>query len=115
VCDEIEAWRPVHANIYISEEVRLPSLKERLYYLIEAGEAYIALPGGVGTLAEIAMTWNQMQTEVIPARPFILVGTGWHLIFQSILERQAEHIKPMHAKQLHFAADAESAFALLEG
>ena len=69
-CDQIEAWRPVKPNQWLMQEIRHPTLHARLLSLIEECEAAIALPGGVGTLAEIVMMWNLIQTAVIaPRRP----------------------------------------------
>jgi predicted Rossmann-fold nucleotide-binding protein len=41
-------------------------LHERLLALIDGCDAAIALPGGVGTLLEIAMMWNRMIVDAIP-------------------------------------------------
>ena len=70
-CDEIEAWRPVAPNQWVAHEKRRPTLRERLYVLIDECDGAIALPGGIGTLAEIALTWSQLQihrgdSEMIP-------------------------------------------------
>src|SRR5512140_1152626 len=77
-CVEVETWRKVKPNAWVMEEWRFPSLHERLLALIDGCDAAIALPGGVGTLLEIAMLWNRMIVEAIPQRPLILVGDGWH-------------------------------------
>ena len=52
-CDEIERFRPGKPNAWVKEEQRFPDLVQRLNALIEGCDAAIALPGGVGTLAEI--------------------------------------------------------------
>ena len=46
---------PRPANPYIVEEVRTQNFPERLMTLIERGDAYLVLPGGTGTLAELAL------------------------------------------------------------
>jgi uncharacterized protein (TIGR00730 family) len=52
---------PRPANPYIVEEVRTQNFPERLMTLIERGDAYVVLPGGTGTLAELAMCWEMMN------------------------------------------------------
>ena len=53
-CDQIERWRNAKANAWVKEERRFQTVRERLYCLVESCDAALALPGGVGTLAEIA-------------------------------------------------------------
>jgi predicted Rossmann-fold nucleotide-binding protein len=37
----------------------------------------VALPGGIGTLSEIALTWSLLQTGEIKRKPFVLIGRVW--------------------------------------
>ena len=53
-CDEIEKWRGVKANAWVREERHFQTLEQRLIELVHACDAAIALPGGPGTLTEIA-------------------------------------------------------------
>lgn len=48
---------------------------QRLAHLLAAGVA-VALPGGIGTLAEATAVWAAAQTEPETAR-LVLVGSGW--------------------------------------
>ncbi|MEX2161885.1 MAG: LOG family protein [Anaerolineales bacterium] len=113
-CDQIEAWRQAKANPWVREERRFPTLRERLYCLIESCDAALALPGGVGTLAEIAAMWSQMQTRSMPARQLILIGPGWQRTFQTMMAEMDGHIAAAHRQLLGFAADAAAAVALLK-
>jgi uncharacterized protein (TIGR00730 family) len=63
-------------NPYLSEERSATTLFERLEALIES-DALIALPGGAGTLGEVALAWNLRQMDLMPSKPVILVGTEW--------------------------------------
>lgn len=63
-------------NAWLSQEVAAPHLFDRMQRLI-ASDAYVAMPGGLGTLGEVAVTWNLFQTDSIPTRPLILVGELW--------------------------------------
>jgi uncharacterized protein (TIGR00730 family) len=113
-CEQIEAWRPVKANRWVKEERRFPTLRERLYSLVETCDAAIALPGGVGTLAEIAVMWSQMQTQSMKAVPFILIGDGWRNTFDALFHSQDANIPKPHRELLVFAPDVDSAFATLQ-
>lgn len=114
-CDEIESWRAVKPNRWVQEEIRFPTIHERLLALINECDAAIALPGGVGTLAEIAMMWNQMQTEAIPARPLTLVGEGWEQTFGAMFAGLDGYIPPAHRAYIRFAADIPQAYRTLQG
>jgi len=76
-CEEIEIWRPMKVNPWVIEEIRMPTLMNRIEYLIKNCDAAIALPGGPGTLAELAVMWNLMIISAIPSKPLILTGGGW--------------------------------------
>jgi predicted Rossmann-fold nucleotide-binding protein len=46
-------------------------------------EGFIAFPGGPGTLAEVAITWNLLQREAIRSSPLILVGANWRSLLSA--------------------------------
>ena len=112
-CDQIEKWRNTKANAWVKEERRFESLRERLYFLVESCDAAMALPGGVGTLAEIAVMWSQMQTQALPARPLILIGDGWKKVFRTLFAEMESNIPAEHRALLSFAADNETAVTML--
>ena len=64
-------------NPYIDEIISFESLSERLLHLVKASDASIALPGGLGTLSEVALTWSLLQVAEVAPRPFILIGEQW--------------------------------------
>ncbi len=113
-CEDIEAWRKVKANAWVKEEWRKKTLLERMLAIIEGCDAAIAMPGGVGTLAEISIMWNLMVVESLPRRPLILVGSGW----QSTLDQffnSFEFYMPMRQRDdLIFAEDVRTAVNIVE-
>jgi uncharacterized protein (TIGR00730 family) len=113
-CDQIEAWRPVKANHWVTEEWHYGSLQERMFALIENCDAYLALPGGVGTLAEIMLTWNLLLTHVLPPRPLILIGLGWQEIIQHFISEQAEFIPENQRQWISFVLNVDSAITRLQ-
>jgi uncharacterized protein (TIGR00725 family) len=112
-CDQIEAWRAVQPNQWILEERRFSTMKERLFALIEGCQAAIALPGGPGTLTEIALTWNLLLTESLAPRPLILVGEVWRNIFTIFFNSFDEYIPDSQRIWLLFATDVDDAVAIL--
>ena len=103
-CDEIEAYRPGSANAFVLEEVRTQTLSERIDYMIRRADAYIALQGGVGTLAEIMLTYNMMIIGAIKRKAFILVGETWATLGARFFEELEGHI-PAFAKELLLFVD----------
>ena len=72
------AFKSSKANEYVTREIVTDSLDERLDKLIELGHAYVALPGGTGTLLELAKVWELKNKGFLGAdKPIILVGGFW--------------------------------------
>jgi len=66
------------ANKYVSHTIVTDSLDERLDTLIKLGQAYVVLPGGTGTLLELAKVWEFKNKGFLHTRkPIILVGGFW--------------------------------------
>ena len=76
-CTQIEAFRPVPPNQWVLEEIKYPTLRERLFHVIEQCQGAIVMPGGIGTLGELALMWNLVQTGEISPRPVVAVGSLW--------------------------------------
>lgn len=113
-CIEIETWRKSKANQWVKEERSFPTLRERMYSLIDSCDAALALPGGVGTLSEIAAMWSQMQTQSMPTRPLILIGEAWEKMFTALFAGQDSNIPIAHRALLSFAPDVDAALAQLQ-
>ncbi|MDX1379254.1 MAG: LOG family protein [Anaerolineales bacterium] len=114
-CDDIEAWRPVSPNRWVKEERRRKTLIERLQVLIEGCEAALALPGGAGTLTEIALMWNLMIVESLPRRPLILIGSGWQSTFDQFFKELDVYTTAKQRELVGFADDIKKAIDMLEG
>jgi uncharacterized protein (TIGR00730 family) len=112
-CDEIEAWRPVKANRWVTEEWHYTTLQERMFALIHNADAYLALPGGVGTLAEITLAWNLLITGVLSPRPLILIGSGWRETLRQFLAHQGTFIPEIQRQWVSFVTDVNLAFQRL--
>ena len=112
-CEDIEKWRAVGPNRWVKEERRKKTLLERLQALIAESDAALALPGGPGTLTEIALTWNLMIVESLHRRPLILIGDGWQSVLDQVFT-QLDGYTPAHQRELlTFAKDIHTAVEML--
>jgi uncharacterized protein (TIGR00725 family) len=48
------------------------------------GDAWLAVAGGVGTLAEVALAWNLLQTGAVVDQPLVLMGRRWRSMLDAI-------------------------------
>ncbi len=72
-------------NEYISRELVAESLDERLDKLIELGDGFLVLPGGTGTLLELAKVWElQNKGFLSEGKPIIIVGEFWKDLLETI-------------------------------
>ncbi|MEO8355842.1 MAG: LOG family protein [Chloroflexota bacterium] len=113
-CEDIETWRGVKANSWVMEEIRSKTLIERLHTLIHESDAAFALPGGAGTLTEVALMWNLMIVESLHRRPLILIGRGWQSTFDQFFKEFHSYMTAPQREILHFAEDMHTAVKMLK-
>lgn len=49
----------------------------RLHHFMIASDAFVIVPGGIGTLLELALAWQLLQVSKLYNTPLILVGKMW--------------------------------------
>jgi len=113
-CEEIENFRLVGPNPWVQEEWRRKTLQDRLAALIENCDAAIALPGGVGTLLEICLCWNELAIQAMAPKPLILMGSGWRTVMETFFNELGEYVAIEAREYIAFAPDPSGAFELLE-
>lgn len=64
-------------NRYLTDKVATNHFYERLQNLITRSVGFVAFRGGMGTVTELSLVWNKLQTRVLTARPLVLVGDCW--------------------------------------
>ena len=92
----------------LTELIVTESMHERKLAMAEAADAFIALPGGIGTLEEIieVFTWTQLG---IHDKPCALLNTnGYYDQLTALLTTMVGEgfLREAHAKQLLVGADA---------
>src|SRR3989475_7530880 len=99
-------------NRYLTEKVPSEHFYERLQRLIVQSVGYIALRGGMGTVTEISLVWNKMQTRVIEPRPLVLLGDCWPPIIRAWQTDLA--VSDDDVRLLEFAQTPEQAVAIIK-
>ncbi len=78
---------PTPPGSTLSEEIRAHNFFDRMGTLIEQADAWLVLPGGLGTLAELAMTWDLIAIRVLEPRPLLLYGDMWEPIVSTLSDQ----------------------------
>mgnify|MGYP006290902771 CR=1 FL=1 len=93
---------PSRPNEYIDDVVHTDNLMDRIARLIELADGgFVVLPGGTGTLAELAMTWEKLCKRMISPRPLVCVGGFWRPVIEAVTSA-----RPASGASVRIAADA---------
>ena len=98
-------------NRYLTEKVPSEHFYERLQRLITQSVGYIALRGGMGTVTEISLVWNKLQTRVLEPRPLVLLGDCWPLVVKEWQRHLV--VNDTDVQILDFADTPEAAVAII--
>ena len=99
-------------NRYLTEKFPSEHFYERLQRLITQSVGYIALRGGMGTVTEISLVWNKMQTRVVEPRPLVLLGQCWQPIIAAWQKHLA--VNDEDVRLLKFANTPDEAVGIIE-
>ncbi|HXE74922.1 MAG TPA: LOG family protein [Candidatus Xenobia bacterium] len=72
------------ANQWVEEEIRVATWHERLLKLVELGAGYVVLPGGTGTLVELAVVWEWINKGFLLEKPVVTLGDFWEPVVRAI-------------------------------
>jgi uncharacterized protein (TIGR00730 family) len=99
-------------NAYLDEWITFRYFFVRKVMLVKYSFAFIALPGGFGTLDEIFETATLIQTAKIREFPLVLMGKEfWHPLLEFMSERmvKARTIDPVDLERILVTDSAEEA------
>jgi uncharacterized protein (TIGR00730 family) len=71
-------------NEYIDENIKMSNLMERMTELIALGDAYIILPGGTGTLLEIASALELMNKRLMKEKIMVFYTSHWKQVIETL-------------------------------
>ena len=109
----VDAFLDRKANEHLTVEHSVPGLLERLRVLTEEPDGFLALPGGIGTAAELFLAWNLLSLGLRRPAPLVLMGNA----LETILDRSNDKmgIPPAQYDLIHFAHDPDEAVDLVLG
>jgi len=97
-------------NEHITQNITTSSLAERLNKLLDIADGYVVLPGGTGTLLELASIWELKNKHFPNAdKPIIIMGRFW----MPLLELMAS-ADPDCNRYVEIADSAEDIVKILE-
>lgn len=106
----MQHWTSIEPNRWNADLRWSSNYGTRLNHLLRC-DGIIALPGGVGTLSEMAIVWAASQTEG-RALPLVLLGDCWPPVIQSVRENLV--VSDVDLNLLRFAASPEEAVQELQ-
>ncbi len=98
-------------NRFLTDKVATEHFYERLQQLITRSVGFIALKGGMGTVTEVSLVWNKLQTGVIPPRPVVLLGDCWPPVVAAWREHLV--VNERDVALLDFAETPEQAVSII--
>lgn len=98
-------------NRYLTDKVATNHFYDRLQNLIMRSVGFIAIRGGMGTVTEVSLVWNKLQTRVIEKRPLVLLGNCWKPVVRCWQENLV--VSDADVSWLDFADTAENACNLV--
>ena len=108
---QIESFRPKPPNQWVTQEQRHQSLRDRLLYLVDHCDGAIIMPGGIGTLSELALIWSFVQVGEISPRPIVVVGGLWQRTLAAFIDEQ--YVSPFHRDLIAVARTGDEAVKLI--
>jgi len=65
------------ANSFVGQVYEHKDFFSRLHQFMIQADAFVVVPGGIGTLLEMSMVWQLLQVHHLYGTPLILVGHMW--------------------------------------
>ena len=65
------------ANPFVEQAFEHKTFFTRLHHFVLTSDAFVVVPGGIGTVLELTMIWQLLQVKHVHDTPLILVGKMW--------------------------------------
>ncbi|HTO92305.1 MAG TPA: LOG family protein [Candidatus Sulfotelmatobacter sp.] len=101
-------------NPYVIERVHTPDLYERLRHLLDRAMGFVVLPGSLGTLNELFLTWTMVSVGGRRREPIVLLGEHWPQFIAAL--RHPDMVTPSLFEFVQIASGPDDAVRrVLEG
>ncbi len=64
-------------NAFVSHACEHGTFFTRLHHFVLVSDAFVVVPGGIGTVLETIMIWQLLQVRKLHDIPLVLVGKMW--------------------------------------
>lgn len=76
---------PRPGNRWLTEEIKAPTLLDRLDTMLDRSDGFVGIRGGIGTLSEVTLVWSLVQTREISGKPLVLMGKQWQSLVAAFM------------------------------
>src|SRR5262249_20842435 len=64
-------------NPFVGQAYEHRTFFSRLHHFMIMSDAFVVVPGGIGTLLELSLAWQLLQVRKLYNTPLILIGKMW--------------------------------------
>jgi uncharacterized protein (TIGR00730 family) len=104
-------------NPFVEQAFEHETFFTRLHHFVIASDAFVVVPGGIGTVLETLMIWQLLQVRHVENVPLILVGKMWRGLVdwagESMLDPRLPLARPEDVRIPRCLDTADEAIALV--
>lgn len=94
------------ANNWLNEKIHHDTMRDRLLHLVMHADGYVIMPGGLGTLTELALAWELLRVGDLPPRPLVVYGAYWRDLLEPL--KSSPYIRDAAWESIQFADDPQA-------
>lgn len=106
-----------NANPFVEQVYQHRTFFSRLHHFVLVSDAFVVVPGGIGTTLEAFMIWQLLQVSHLENTPLIMVGQMWAELVdwatKNMVGNAEQLADPLDMKIPHCVENIEDAIALL--
>src|SRR5215831_8232423 len=104
-------------NPFVGQAYEHSTFFSRLHHFMIMSDAFVVVPGGIGTLLELSLSWQLLQVRKLYNTPLILIGKMWAELVEwgrrSMLQKGNELASEIDFKIPHCVNTIDECIALI--